>query len=67
METRRRNGGGQNQPSTAQIQIPENVSEFYSNALNIGVTSWDFMFFFGSTQLPSAMPVGQNLVDARGR
>ena len=42
-----------------RIQIPENVSEFYVNSLNVGTTTWDFVLFFGSIVLPATIGVGQ--------
>ena len=38
-----------------RIQIPENVSEFYVNSLNVGTTTWDFVLFFGSIALPETI------------
>jgi hypothetical protein len=48
-------GPGSNQPRTPRIQIPEGVSEFYSNSLLVGFTAWDVTLLFGSTALPESI------------
>lgn len=37
------------------IKIPEGVSEFYANSLNILLTPWDFVLLFGSLALPATV------------
>lgn len=50
-------------PQRATIQVPENVSEFYANAIQILVTPWDITMLFGSTSLPEniSAPGGPNV------
>lgn len=62
--TPKQNGGKRGQPQQPKILLPEDVSEFYANSVNIIVTGWDFVLLFGSIGLPasiSALPVNQNV------
>lgn len=45
--------------------IPENVSEFYANAVNVATTDWDVMMLFGTLMLPQTLPAERNNSDIR--
>ena len=42
--------------------MPENVVEVYANSLQVATTPWDFMWFFGSVQVPETLPIPGNIV-----
>ncbi|GEM_PF-2230409 len=58
MTTRGGGRAGRESPGARaqQIQIPDTVSEFYANSVFVGFGAWDFTLFFGTTELPSALP-----------
>jgi Protein of unknown function (DUF3467) len=39
-------------PTGQVVRIPDNVSEFYVNAMQVALTPWDVMLLFGSAALP---------------
>ncbi len=43
-----------------KIIVPEGVSEFYVNAVNIATSDWDFMLLLGSTTLPVELTAGRH-------
>lgn len=44
------------------VTIPEHVSDFYANYLQVAVTDWDFMLMFGSIMFPSSMVAGKQRI-----
>jgi hypothetical protein len=49
------------------IRIPEGVSEFYANSLNVLITPWDFILLYGSTALPNSIATGRGAVAGGAR
>ena len=46
-------------PPEVTIRIPEGVSDFYVNSLNVLVTPWDFILLYGSLTLPESISSGK--------
>jgi hypothetical protein len=51
--------GAAKKANPATINIPPDVSQFYSNAFSALITQWDFTLLFGSHTLPSSLVPGQ--------
>ena len=46
-------------PPAVTIRVPEGVSDFYVNSLNVLLTPWDFILLFGSLSLPESISSGK--------
>ena len=49
------------------IRIPEGVSEFYANSLNVLITPWDFVLLYGSVALPNSIASGRGAITGGAR
>ena len=63
MARRPSSGDGAGQAGQRRIVIPDHVSEFYANTLNIGTTPWDFTLFYGSISLPESIGGGSGVAE----
>ena len=48
--------------NSPKVIIPEGVSEFYANSLQVMSTDWDFALLFGSIIFPANYPLGNQRV-----
>ncbi len=64
--TPKQDGGKRSQPQEPKVVIPEDVSEFYANSVNVLVTGWDFTLLFGSVGLPASFSVLASRQDTTG-